>query len=79
MHSSEPRSLFIIFFLLGSGLAEYVPILLLRLCRFSQISPGSVLVQPLCWSHSEREGGVSATADPFTDSSMTYEELTSQL
>lgn len=42
-------------FLPGCGFAEYVPILLLRLCRFSQISPGSVLKQPLYWSQSNSQ------------------------
>lgn len=35
-------------FLPGSCLAANVPILLLRLGRFSQTSPGSLLTQPLC-------------------------------
>ncbi len=64
----------------GSGLVEYVPIRLLRLGRFSQISSGSVFTEPLCQSHSEsqrvrqmlccrgnmaRENSVRSTWTPF--------------
>ncbi len=61
------------FSLPGSGLATYVPILLLRLGRFSQISPGSVLTQPLCRESSwESERNKERAWDRENNSCMFY-------